>query len=178
MIRYWLAILTLFLRRKFQSPLRPDQSFTKSFRVGPFDCDGLRVMTAYKYTVYMDLIRWEIIARSGLFKAIIRRGLAPTLGSQKLIYRRPLKIWSKFEIELEPAGWDEKWLYHVHYFRQDGMVKAVGITRSLIWKKDVPHALENIMRDATGDFYEKRAPDWVLQLFENDSQILNKVSDH
>ena len=177
MLRYWLAILLLFARRKFQPAIRPDKNFTKSFRVGPFDCDGLRVMTAYKYTVYMDLIRWEVIARSKLFGAVVRRGLAPTLGSQKIIYRRPLRIWSKFDLDLEPAGWDDKWLYHIHYFRQDGELKAVGVTRSLIWKRDIPHALEDIMRDAIGEFYTKTPPEWVNGLFADDRQIITRLSD-
>ena len=49
-------------------------------------------MTAAKYPVYMDFIRWELIARSKLYKAILKRKLAPLLGSQKLIYRRPRKF--------------------------------------------------------------------------------------
>jgi acyl-CoA thioesterase FadM len=70
-----------------------NQTIRRTFRVGPFDCDGLRVMKAAKYAVYMDFIRWELIARFKLYKAIVKRKLAPSLGSQKLIYRRPLKIW-------------------------------------------------------------------------------------
>ena len=67
-------------------------------------------MTAAKYPVYMDFIRWELIARSKLYKAILKRKLAPLLSSQKLIYRRPRKIWSKFDIILEFADMDDKWV--------------------------------------------------------------------
>ena len=132
MIYYWYKIIKILVLRNFQSEVNYDQIIRRTFRVGPFDCDGLRVMSAAKYPIYMDFLRWELIARSKLFNAIVKRGLAPTLGSQKIIYRKPLKIWSKFDVVLESVGMDDKWVYNVHYFEQANEVKAIGITRALI----------------------------------------------
>ncbi|MGB5229655.1 MAG: acyl-CoA thioesterase, partial [Eudoraea sp.] len=106
--------------RNFQSSLEAGETFKRTFKVRLFDCDGLRVMTAWKYPAYMDFMRWELIARSKLYRAIVKRGLAPTLGSQKIIYRKPLKLWTKFDVVLKTAGWDDKWVYHIHKFEQDG----------------------------------------------------------
>ena len=171
MIYYWYTIIKIFVLRNFQSKVKYDQTIRRTFRVGLFDCDGLRVMTAAKYPIYMDFLRWELIARSKLFKAIVRRGLAPTLGSQKIIYRRPLKIWSKFDVILESVGTDEKWVYNVHYFEQEDEVKAVGITRALIWKRDIPTALADIMKEV-GATEKKVPPSWVLSLFTEDKEII------
>jgi acyl-CoA thioesterase FadM len=91
-------------------------------------------MTVAKYPIYMDFIRWELIARSKLYKAIVQRRLAPSLGSQKIIYRRPLKIGSKFDVILESAGMDDKWVYYVHYFQQDDEIKSIGVARTFVWK--------------------------------------------
>ena len=121
----------------------------------------------------MDFIRWELIARSKLFNAIVKRGLAPTLGSQKIIYRKPLKIWSKFDVVLESVGVDDKWVYNVHYFEQENEVKAVGITRALIWKRNVPTALSDIMKEV-GATQTKSPPPWVFELFEEDKEIIKK----
>jgi acyl-CoA thioesterase FadM len=171
MIYYWYTILKILVLRNFQSEVNYDQTIRRTFRVGLFDCDGLRVMTASKYPVYMDFIRWELIARSKLFKAIVKRGLAPTLGSQKIIYRKPLKIWSKFDVVLESVGADDKWVYHTHHFEQENEVKAIGITRSLIWKKDIPTALSDILKEVGAT--EKTNPaQWVLKLFESDKEII------
>lgn len=175
MIYYWYTILKILIVRNFQNEVQYNETISRDFRVGVFDCDGLRVMTASKYPVYMDFIRWELIARSKLFKAIVKRGLAPTLGSQKLIYRKPLKIWTKFTLTLESAGTDEKWVYHIHNFKQHNEIKAIGITRSLIWKKDVPSALSDILKDV-GATKTTPPPTWVLNLFQADKDIINKAN--
>jgi acyl-CoA thioesterase FadM len=161
--------------RNFQSEVQYNETITRRFRVGIFDCDGLRVMTASKYPVYMDFIRWELIARSKLYSAIVKRGLAPTLGSQKLIYRKPLKIFTKFNLSLEIAGTDDKWVYHIHNFEQNNEIKAIGITRSLIWKRDIPTVLSDILVEV-GALEKENPPQWVLDLFESDKNIIQKAN--
>ena len=66
MIYYWFTIIKILVLRTFQSKVNYDQTIRRMFRVGSFDCDGLRVMTAAKHPIYMDFMRWELIARSKL----------------------------------------------------------------------------------------------------------------
>lgn len=174
MIHYWLTIVKILTLRHVQAPVALDATIRRTFRVRLFDCDGFRVMTASRYAAYMDFIRWEMIARSPMYHAIVKRGLAPTLGSQKLIYRKPLKLWTRFDVELELAGWDDKWIYHVHRFAQHGEIKAVGVTRALIWKRDVPSVLADVLRDSGATLQMMVPPDWVAELFANDRQILDR----
>ena len=173
MIYYWYTILKILVLRNFQSSVNYDETIRRTYKVGLFDCDGLRVMTASKYAVYMDFIRWELIARSQLFKAIVKRGLAPSLGSQKIIYRKPLKVWSKFEVVLESVGWDEKWVYFVHNFEQNNEVKAVGVVRALVWKRDIPSVLSEIMKEI-GAPLTKTPPNWVSEMFKEDKEIIRR----
>lgn len=173
MIYYWYTILKILVLRNFQTSVNYDETIRRTFRVGLMDCDGLRVMTASKYAVYMDFIRWELIARSQLYKAIVKRGLAPSLGSQKIIYRKPLKVWSKFDVVLENVGWDEKWVYLVHNFEQNKEVKAVGVVRALIWKKDIPSALSDIMNEI-GAPLSRKPPEWVSEMFKDDKEIIKR----
>ena len=51
------------------------------------------------------------------------------LGSQKVIYKKPLKIWSTFSVKLILEEWDEKWAYHRHIFILDNKVCAVGLSK-------------------------------------------------
>lgn len=171
MIYYWYTVLKILIRKNFQNKIAFDQTIRRTFRVGIFDCDGLRVMTASKYPVYMDFLRFELIARSTYLNFFIKNRLAPALGSQKIIYRKPLKIWTKFNVVLESVGVDDKWIYHVHYFEQKNEVKAIGITRALPWKKDISVSVPNMMREI-GASEITLAPSWVLELFKDDNEII------
>lgn len=171
MLHYWFTILRMLATRWTRPRVPIDAIIRRRFRVRLFDCDGLRVMTAAKYPMYMDFIRWEMIARSPMFDAIVKRGLAPTLGSQKLIYRRPLKVWTPFDVELELAGYDDKWIYHIHRFEQQGELRALGITRALIWKRDVPTALQELLTLVQAPA-TMPPPAWVTALFAADRELL------
>ena len=70
MIVYWFTIIRMFLLRGFRTKVAFDQRIEKTYRVGSFDCDGLRVMTAWKYPMYMDLIRFVLTARSKFFEVM------------------------------------------------------------------------------------------------------------
>jgi acyl-CoA thioesterase FadM len=172
MFYYWYRIVWILIARRFQSQVDIEEELTRTFRVRLFDCDGFRVMTAFKYAAYMDLIRWEMIARSKLFNEILPKGLAPTLGAQKIIYRKPIKLWTKFTLRLQTMGWDEKWVYHIHKFEQSGEVKAIGITRALIWKKDKPQILREILQKIAVKNLDKKPPEWILNLFHTDTDII------
>ena len=174
MLYYWYRIIRILVERNFQKPVDVEDELTRTFSVRLFDCDGLRVMAAFKYATYMDFVRWEMIARSKLYKEMILKGFAPTLGSQKLIYRKPLKLWTKFTVRLRTVGWDEKWVYHMHKFEQGGEIKAIGFTRALVWRKDKPQILSEILRSIGVRDLNMRAPNWVLSLFENDKEIISK----
>lgn len=174
MFHYWYRVLSLLLFRKLYGKLDPEVVLTRTFRVRLFDTDGFRVMTAFKYAAYMDLIRWELIARSKLYQAIIQNGLAPVLGSQKIVYRKPLRVFTKFTLELETAGWDDKWIYHVHRFKQGGETKAIGITKALIWKRDKPHILHDILVQAGAKDLDNPPPEWVAALFTDDTEMLTR----
>ena len=81
--------------------------------------------------------------------------------------------WTKFTVRLKTMGWDEKWVYHLHKFEQHGEVKAIGITRALIWKKDKPQILREILQTVGVKNLDNNPPVWVTNLFDNDTNIIN-----
>ncbi|OQP57201.1 hypothetical protein A3860_11620 [Niastella vici] len=176
MLFYWYNVIRVVLMRYLKKRLDVNKPLIKEFRVKTFDCDALRVMAAYKYFLYMDYSRWEQFARTGLFKAVLSRKLAPSLGSQKMIHRKPIKRGTRVTMQVEIAGWDNRWFYHVHTFIQQNEIKAIGVTKSLFWRKDKPETLEEIVRSAGFSSTIKTPPNWVLQLFENDSQIIRDLA--
>lgn len=89
-----------------------------------------------------------------------------------MIYRKTLKIFTKFKLKLETAGWDDKWVYHSHHFIQNNEIKEIGVTRSLIWKKDITHILADIIKEAGGPTEVKNPPKWVSNIFIDDKNII------
>ena len=176
MLFYWYNVVRILLMRTVKKRLDVNRPFIKTFRVKAFDCDALRVMAAYKYFIYMDYARWEQFARTELYRAVLTRKLAPSLGSQKIIYRKPIKRGTRVSMHVEIAGWDNRWFYHVHTFMQQNEVKAIGVTRGLFWRKDKLNTLEEIVQSAGFSSTKKTPPDWVLKLFENDGQIIQSMA--
>jgi acyl-CoA thioesterase FadM len=176
MLFYWYNVVRIFLMRYAKKRLDVNKPFIKKFRVKSFDCDALRVMAAYKYFIYMDYARWEQFARTDLYRAVLTRKLAPCLGSQKMIYRKPIKRGTRVSMHVEIAGWDNRWFYHVHTFMQQDEVKAIGVTRGLFWRKDKLNTLDEIVQASGFSNTKKDPPDWVLQLFENDSEIIRSMT--
>jgi len=176
MLSYWYNVARIVLLRYVKKRLDVNQPFIKQFRVKPLDCDALRVMAAYKYFIYMDYARWEQFARTGLYRAVVSRKLAPSLGSQKMIYRKPIKRGTRVSMHVEIAGWDDRWFYHVHTFMQQNEIKAIGVTRGLFWRKDKLNTLEEIVQSAGFSNTQKTPPEWVLKLFENDGQIIRSAA--
>jgi hypothetical protein len=133
-------------------------------------------MAAYKYLLYMDYARWEQFARTDLCRVVLARKLAPSLGSQKIIYRKPIRRGTRVSLHVEIAGWDNRWFYHVHTFMQQNEIRAIGVTKGLFWHKDKLNTLEEIVQSAGFSNVKKDPPDWVLQLFEDDSQIIRDMA--
>ncbi|QJP34650.1 acyl-CoA thioesterase [Nonlabens sp. Ci31] len=102
---------------------------TRLRRVRILDCESLRYVANSKYFYYMDFIRFEILFRTQLYKNTMKKGLFPVIGSQKFIYKKPLKRWTKLSITLPVEAWNEKWVYHTQTFKQKGEVYAVGFTK-------------------------------------------------
>lgn len=173
MIYYWIHLAYIFLgSRFFWKPVDLQQDLTRPRRVSILDCEGFRFMANSKYLIYMDFIRFEILFRTDLYKATVKRGKFPVLASQKIIYRKPLKRWQKFEITLKLEGWDNDWVYHRQIFTSNNEVYAVGITKVGFWKKNKIQNMNEITSQGRLEFNEKEVSPKIKALFENDNAIL------
>lgn len=96
------------------------------------------------------------------------------LGSQKIIYKKPLKRWTKFNITLVLEGWDEKWVYHRQIFEQRGEVCAIGFTKLAFWHNRSTQNMRKILADSGVIKTEMNPPPETLDIFENDYAMLKK----
>ncbi|MBC3759072.1 acyl-CoA thioesterase [Hyunsoonleella sp. SJ7] len=161
--------------RLFWKRVDLEADLSRNRRVSILDCEGFRFMSNAKYFYYMDLIRFEILFRSDLYKATIKKGMFPVLGSQKIIYKKPLKRWQKFKITLVLEGWEDHWAYHRQIFTRNGEVYAIGITKVGFWKNRETQDMRTILAESGITMKDKIAPAEITNLFNKDYDILKKA---
>ncbi len=154
----------------------PTQVLTRSFWANPFDSDWLRSVQAGRFFTYTDAFRWELAIRSGFFWPALKGRWVVVMGGQKIIYRRPLLIFRRFQLSVQFVGWDDRWIYATHVFRQGGDVKCVSFSK--IGLRQFGKLL-NPQRafDAMGHTAPLAAPAWVTAYFDQDLERLNQVAD-
>lgn len=173
MVYYWLHLLYIFVCSKLlwkDVDLISDQS--RNRRVSLLDCDTFRYMSNAKYAYYMDFIRFEKMFRSKLFANTVKKGIYPVLGSQKIIYKRPIKMWTTFKITLVMEGWDNKWVYHSQVFEQHNQVCAIGYTKAAFWKNKKAQDLKTILKNCGVNTVEMKVPEEIHDLFNSDYHLL------
>ena len=77
----------------------------------------------------------------------------------------------KITMRLKTIGWDAKWVYYLRKFEHHG-VKAVDIIRTLIWKKDKPQILCQILQNIGVTNLDKKPTERITNLFLMDTNII------
>jgi acyl-CoA thioesterase FadM len=125
----------------------------------------------------MDFIRFEKMFRSKLFENTVKKGMYAVLGSQKIIYKKPLKMWSTFKITLILEGWDDKWVYHSQVFEQNNQVCAIGYTKAAFWKDKKAQDLKMIFKNCGVTVDELKISAEIHDIFSSDYQLLKNTTD-
>lgn len=120
----------------------------------------------------MDFIRFEKMFRSELFANTVKKGMYPVLGSQKVIYKIPLKRWSSFTTTLVLEGWDEKWVYHKQVFEQHNRIVAIGYTKVAFWRNKKAQNIPKILKNSGVKQSQMPVPQKVRTVFERDYELL------
>lgn len=174
MIYYWLHVLYIFIdSRLFCKKVDTNYTIARVRRVSILDCEGFRYMSNSRYSYYMDFSRYELLFRTKLYKYTIKNGLLAILGSQKIIYKKPLKRWNKFTIALYLEGVEEQWAYHKAVFTQNKEVCAIGYTKLAFRKNKKAQNMEDILHNCGHEGVIKRPSNEVLNLFNIDYELLH-----
>ncbi len=153
----------------------PRTKMTSTFFANPFDSDWMNGIQAGRFLTYTDAARWGLGIRLGLLRPLFKNQWVIISGGQKLIYKRPVKIFRRFQITYQFAGWDEKWIYAAHAFLQGGETKAVVFTKLGLRKKGKlvnPH----YVMAAIGFLEKNPPPEWVQKQFSEDVASLHECS--
>lgn len=175
MIYYWIHMLYIYIgSRIFWKKIKPSSKLTRTRRVNILDCESFRFMANSKYFYYMDLIRYEVVFRSKLYNNTVKKGMFGVLASQKIIYKKPLKMFKKFHITLSLEGSDDKWVYHKQIFKQNGQTCAIGYTKAGFWKNKKAQNINQILLKSEPEYVIKPPSKDILNMFKDDYHLLKK----
>lgn len=121
----WLLLVTL------GKPVEP--RFTASrlkLRVWPNDLDLFAHVNNGRYLTLMDLGRLHIAIRSGLLKVMRERRWHAAASAVEIRFRRPLKLWQRYELATEIVDWDEHWFLFEQRFESGGKVYARALVKA------------------------------------------------
>ena len=128
MLRYQLNTILIVATSAFKSKVSINTPMSRSFRVMPWDSDNFITLYNGLYFSFMDWTRWEFVTRLGMVKDFKKRGWHISIGSQKFLYRRPIKVFTKVKVSAE-FFWDEKWFYAKQIFTVKEKIVAIGYVR-------------------------------------------------
>ncbi len=126
----YLRLLLLWLAT-LGRPAEPRYMVSRlALRVWPNDLDLFAHVNNGRYLTLMDLGRLHIAMRSGLLKAMRKHRWHAAAEAIEIRFRRPLKLWQRYELVTEIVDWDEHWLLFEQRFESAGKVHARGLVKA------------------------------------------------
>lgn len=96
----------------------------------PTDLDLLRHMNNGRYLSLIDLGRWDLLVRTGVYDAMKGHGWYAVVSAETITFRKSLTLWQRFDVESRLAGHDDRAVYLEHRVVVDGEIYARIIVRA------------------------------------------------
>ncbi len=98
----------LFFLRGTRRDLTISDVARTPMRVWPTDIDVLGHLNNGMYLSMMDLGRFDLLKRAGVWKTMTDAGIYPVVGSETITFRRSLQLWQRFVMESRIVGYDDR----------------------------------------------------------------------
>lgn len=120
----YLRFIILLIKRYFHCPPAGFLEATKtSYRIHLPDLDFNMHVNNARYLAIMDLGRFDLLLRAGIFWKFTFDGYFPVVGSESIRFRKSLHLFEKFDLITQIECWDDKDLYISHkIYRGDDFV--------------------------------------------------------
>ena len=148
-----LRMFYVYLHSLFRERLLPGELKSRlTLRVLPNDLDINFHMNNGRYLTLCDLSRIDMFIRSGLLRTMLRRKWIPIIAEHTMVYKKPLKLFQRFEMLLEVTHWDEKYFHMKHTFLVSDKVMAEGTSRGCLYARGTGVVNpEEVLVAVTGD---------------------------
>lgn len=126
-------MIYVFLASFFKERLPPGATDSiLKLRVLPNDLDINLHVNNGRYLTLCDLTRIDLFIRTGLAKVMIKKRWTPIVAEHTMTYKKPLKVFQRFEMKLSLTHWDQKFFYMTHTFTRDGTLVAEGTSKGTV----------------------------------------------
>lgn len=83
-----------------------------------------------------EMGQMDLLFKSGLFRLCRRYHWSPLVGSQKMVYKKPLKRFERFELKSKLIYRDDKWAYLEQTFLKNDQLIANSLIKVIFRSKD------------------------------------------
>ncbi|MCQ1994399.1 thioesterase family protein [Arthrobacter sp. zg-Y1171] len=155
------TILTLFRARR-----RPKLGFFETSSVPAkvlvTDIDFAMHLNNGMYFSMMDLGRFDLLVRSGVWDIMKKRGWSPVANNETISFRKSLQLHQQYSIETRVIGFDERAIYIEQRMVADGEIYASAVICTRLVSKSGPVSNEEIF-EAVGAVppSDLELPEWI-----------------
>ncbi len=136
-------------------------------RVLPTDLDVNNHVNNGVYFSLMDLGRFDLLHRSGVWKAVMKNRFYPVVVSETITFRKSLSPWQRYVLESKIVGYDEKSTFMEQRFVIGGEVYAQGFIRARFLKRSGGTvSLDELARVLDVDVTAVTLPEWLREWAE------------
>ncbi|TNB70858.1 acyl-CoA thioesterase [Arthrobacter sp. BB-1] len=156
-----LRTLLMLFRSSRRPPLTVWDSASLPLRVLPTDIDIAMHVNNGMYLSLMDLGRFDLMVRSGVWQRMRRRGWGPVVAAETIAFRKSLQLWQHYTIETRIIGLDAKAIFFEQRMVADGEVYARAYIATRLVAKGRPVSQEEILREFGEPPVDLVLPDWI-----------------
>jgi YbgC/YbaW family acyl-CoA thioester hydrolase len=156
-----LRTLLLLITPSRQPPLTVWDHSSLPLRVLPTDIDIAMHVNNGMYLSLMDLGRFDLMVRSGVWKRMRRRGWGPVVSAETISFRKSLQLWQHYTIETRIIGLDAKAIYFEQRMVADGEIYARAYIATRLVHQGRPVSQEEILREFGEPPADLVLPEWV-----------------
>lgn len=139
------------------------------FRVWPTDLDILNHMNNGKYLSIMDIGRFDLMQRNGIWQLFKDESWYPVVVGQTISYRKSLNPWQQFWIESKILGFDDQAVYMEQRFvrpdakRQPEIYARAYIRARILKRSGGVVSVAELIEKAGADPSSLSVPEAVLE---------------
>ena len=154
------TLWTLFASRR-RAAVSIWDSASLPLRVQLTDIDIAMHVNNGMYLSLMDLGRFDLMIRSGVWKLMRRKGWSPVVNAETVTFRKSLQLGQRYTIETRILGFDERAIFFEQRMVSDGEIYARAYVATRLLSSQGPVTNAEIFEAFGNPPAEMALPEWI-----------------